>query len=252
MEFSSFIGLTMGVFCVWYALQAGEILGLLWNFPSFILVVGGTVASTLMTFPLSVIKDIPRSLFLIFFPPKLHQPRSVINRLCKLAEMVKANGIDILAEQTAKDDKFLKSGINMILNEWDEKTIRESLEKDMEFTLERHLQVQKAFAAAGGYAPVFGLLGTLIGVLGVLRYLEDPRAMGAAMTVAIVTTFYGIFIANFIALPTAGKLEAYTTKETLIKQLMLIGILALKKEESPQVLRRKLEKYLASSMRKEE
>lgn len=252
MDFSTVIGLGMGVACVWYAMAAGDILGLLWDKASFILVVGGTVASTLMTFPLDVMKDVPKSLFLTFFPQKAAKPRAVIERLCELAGIAKEKGIDSLAEATAKDDKFLRSGVKMLLSDWHEDDIREALESDMQFTLERHQQVQKAFAAAGGYGPVYGLLGTLVGILGVLRYLESPKAMGAAMTVAIVTTFYGIFVANFIALPTAGKLENYSNKELLGKQLMLLGLLAMKKEETPLTLRRKLEKHLAASLRKDE
>ena len=99
---------------------------------------------------------------------------------------------------------------------------------------------------------MYGLLGTLVGILGVLRYLDSPKAMGAAMTVAIVTTFYGIFVANFLALPTAGKLENYSNKELLAKQLMLMGLLSFKKEESSLNLRRKLEKHLQAQHRKEE
>jgi chemotaxis protein MotA len=139
----------------------------------------------------------------------------------------------------------------MLLNDWDEQDLKDSMEKEMESTLERHQQVQKAFASAGGYAPVYGLLGTLVGVLGVLRYLGDPAAMGNGMTVAIVTTFYGIFIANFVALPTAGKLESYSNQELLLKQLILIAVLSIKKEEYPYMLRNKLEKHVAHSQRKE-
>lgn len=252
MDLSTVIGLLLGVGCVWYSMAAGDIMGLLWDKPSFILVVGGTIASTLMTFPMDVMKDTPRSLFLTFFPQKITKPRAVIERLCELAGSVKSKGVDSLAEDTVKDDKFLRAGVKLILSEWDEDAIKETMEKDMEFMMERHQQVQKAFAAAGGYGPVYGLLGTLIGILGVLRYLDSPKAMGAAMTVAIVTTFYGIFVANFIALPTAGKLENYSNKELLGKQLILLGLLAFKKEETPLVLRRKLEKHVAVHLRKEE
>lgn len=238
--------------CVWYAMAAGDILGILWDKPSFILVAGGTIASTLMTFPLDVMKNVPRSLLLTFFPKKITDAEKVIDRLCELAALVKAHGVDSLAENTADDEKFLRTGVRMLLNEWDEDAIKENLEKEMEFTLERHQQVQKAFAAAGGYGPVYGLLGTLVGILGVLRYLDSPKAMGAAMTVAIVTTFYGIFVANFIALPTAGKLESYSNKELLGKQLMLIGLLSFKKEENPETLRRKLERHVAAKLRKED
>jgi chemotaxis protein MotA len=176
----------------------------------------------------------------------------MIERLCELSEVSVARGVDVLPEQLSDDDDdFLKSGVKMLLNDWSEEDIRESMVKEMEFMLERHQSVQKAFTAAGGYAPTYGLLGTLVGVLGVLRYLGDPSAMGSAMTVAIITTFYGIFLANFVALPTAGKLETYSNQELLLKQLVLIAVLSMKREEYPFVLRQKLEKHVAQSFRKE-
>jgi chemotaxis protein MotA len=103
----------------------------------------------------------------------------------------------------------------------------------------------------GSYAPIYGLLGTLIGVLGLMKYLGDPMAMGNAMAKAI-TTFYGIFFANFVALPTAGKLETYSTQELLVKRLILEGIVAIKQETYPHVLRRKLEMIIEQSERNAE
>jgi chemotaxis protein MotA len=233
-------------------MYAGHILGLLWDFPSFVLVVGGTIASTIMTYPWETIKHAPRSLLLTFFPQKRTTPHATIERLCELSEIAAVRGIDVLPDQLSDDDDdFLKAGVKMLLNDWDEQDLKDSMEKEMESMLERHQQVQKAFASAGGYAPVYGLLGTLVGELGVLRYLGDPAAMGNAMTVAIVTTFYGIFIANFVALPTAGKLESYSNQELLLKQLILIAVLSIKKEEYPYMLRNKLEKHVAHSQRKE-
>ena len=137
----------------------------------------------------------------------------------------------------------------MLLNDWSDVEIKESLEEGVNGMIERHTQIQKAFLSMGGYAPVYGLLGTLVGVLGVLRYLGDPAAMGAAMTVAIVTTFYGIFFANFIGIPIAGKLESYSNYEIRTKTLILNGIVSIKKEMYPYLIREKLEKTISESNR---
>jgi len=242
----------LGAAAIWYALTSGQVLTAAWNWPSFLLVIGGTAASTFVTFPFEVLKNVPKSFFLTFFPQKKLSPNAVIERLCKLAEIAHIKGIDALPEQLApQDNHFLKSGVEMLLNEWSEENIKESMERDLESVLERHQEVQKVFATAGGYAPVYGLMGTLIGMLAVLRDLGNTKAMGMGMMVAILTTFYGIVFSNFILLPVAGKLETLSAREILIKQIIMIGVLSIKKDESPLVLRNKAEKYLAEHIRQE-
>jgi chemotaxis protein MotA len=252
MDAATIIGLLLGVGCVWYTMASGQILNILWDLPSFILVIGGTIASTLMTYPLDVMKKAPRTLIMTFFPKKRHSPHAIIDRICSMSEISVTRGIDVLPEELHEDDDdFLRAGVRMLINDWSADDIQTSMDREMGSMLERHQSVQKAFASAGGYAPTYGLLGTLVGVLGVLRYLGDPTAMGKSMTVAIITTFYGIFLANFICLPTAGKLESYSNKELLNKQLVLIGILAMKREEHANVIRQKLEQHLSQSLRRE-
>ena len=251
MDLATFSGIFLGVAAIGYSLTSGQVLNVAWNLPSFLLVIGGTFASTLLTFPFGVLKNIPKSFLLTFFPQKKMSSNAVIDRLCKLSDIALTKGIDALPEKiTAKDNHFLKSGIDMLLNDWGEKSIKESMEKDLDFILDRHQEIQKVFASAGGYAPVYGLMGTLIGILTVLRDLGNPKAMGLGMMVAILTTFYGIVFANLILLPAAGKLGVLSSQELLTKQIILIGVLSIKKEESSFVLRSKAEKYISKCIRK--
>jgi len=253
MDLLTIIGLLLGISCVWYSMASGHILSLLFDLTSFILVLGGTIASTIMTYPWNVMKIIPKAIGLTIFPGKMVPYEKTIDRVCGLAEVATLRGVDVLSEHiTEEDDELLRSGVRMLLNDWSDIEIKESLEESVNGMVERHTQIQKVFLSMGSYAPVYGLLGTLIGVLGVLRYLGDPTAMGASMTVAIVTTFYGIFFANFVGIPMAGKLESYTNYEIRTKILILNGIVAIKREMYPYLIREKLEKTISEANRKEQ
>jgi chemotaxis protein MotA len=194
----------MGLACVAYILVDGQILNILMDKAALVFVLGGTFASTMMTYPFRIFRKIPTGYKLLLFPPKFIPVEAAVTRMCDLAEVAHLRGIDALPERLlATDLDFLRSGVRMLMNEWTEEDIIKHLEQDMQGTIDRHAEVQRMFESMGTYAPIYGLLGTLIGVLGLLRFLGDPKGMGNAMAKAI-TTFYGIFFANFFALPVAG------------------------------------------------
>ena len=250
MDITTLIGGVLGLSCVTYILVDGQILHILTDKAAFVFVLGGTFASTMMTYPWRVFKKIPTGYKLQLFPPKYSLPETVVERLCELSDIAHKNGIDALPEKLkATDSDFLKSGVHMLINEWTAEEIQKHLEQDMQGTLDRHGEVQRMFESMGTYAPIYGLLGTLIGVLGLLRFLGDPKGMGNAMAKAI-TTFYGIFFANFFALPIAGKLEVHTSQEILAKHIITEGIIAIKQDIDPGTLREKLNTTLAQTKRK--
>ena len=113
------------------------------------------------------------------------------------------------------------------------------------------MQVTNMFRSAGAYSPIFGLLGTLIGVVQVLRNLENPQSMGRSMAIAVTTTFYGIFLANFVFLPMAGKLNYYSENEIITKELIAKGIQSIQEGDAPTLLSKKLEAYLSYKLRAE-
>jgi len=249
MDFGTLTGLVIGLVAVTLILIDAQILNILLDEASLIFVLGGTFASTLMTYPWRVFKKIPTGFKLLMFPPKHIEAAVIVNRMHELATVSHQRGVDALPELMKKDDMpFIKSGVNMLVNDWTADDIATHLEIDMQGTSDRHAQIQRLFEAMATYAPVYGLLGTLIGVLGLLRFLGDPKGMGNAMAKAI-TTFYGIFFANFIALPVAGKLEVYTAHEMLLKRVITEGIICMKQEVNPNTVRLKLEMILAQSVR---
>jgi chemotaxis protein MotA len=240
----------MGLACVAYILVDGQILNILMDKAALVFVLGGTFASTMMTYPFRIFKKIPTGYKLLMFPPKFIPVEFEVDRMCELAEVAHLRGIDALPEQLKPEDlEFLRSGVLMLMNEWTKEDIQIHLELDMQSTIDRHGEVQRMFESMGTYAPIYGLLGTLIGVLGLLRFLGDPKGMGNAMAKAI-TTFYGIFFANFFALPVAGKLEMHTAHEMLIKRVITEGIIGIKQEINPLTLRQKLNMVMAQGHRK--
>ncbi|HOW29047.1 MAG TPA: MotA/TolQ/ExbB proton channel family protein [Elusimicrobiota bacterium] len=250
MDFLTLIGLGIGASAVYYVMKTSGIQELLYNMQAFVLVFGGTFASTIMTYPWAILKRVPRATLLIFFPPKTKSPKETIEEIVHLSEIVKRAGIDSLEmEYDRITDRFLLDGLKMIVNGLSPDLIRENLEKEIAFTRIRHQQIANVFRSGGTYAPVFGLLGTLIGVVQILKNLTDPKSLGAAMAIAVTTTFYGIFGANFVFLPLAGKLTAHSDAEILLKEVIIEGILALQSKEVPAIVELKLQAYLAQQFR---
>lgn len=250
MDITTLIGGVMGISCVAYILIDGQILNILMDKAALVFVLGGTFASTMMTYPWRVFRKIPTGYKLMLFPPKYIPLGATVDRMCELAEVAHQKGIDALPERlNANDLEFLRSGVRMLMNEWTVEDIQKHLEQDMQSTIDRHGEIQRMFESMGTYAPIYGLLGTLIGVLGLLRFLGDPKGMGNAMAKAI-TTFYGIFFANFLALPVAGKLEVHTAHEMLLKRIITEAIIGIKQELRPDTIRQKLNTVMAQGMRK--
>ncbi|HBU69311.1 MAG TPA: hypothetical protein DEE98_02895 [Elusimicrobia bacterium] len=248
MDLLTPVGLIIGCLSVWYAMHSASISSALYDLASLVLVLGGTIGSTFMTYPWYVIKRVPSALWLFIVPPKWASINKNIDRLYDLSSMVLLNGIDSLSDALHDDDdRFLKDGVQMLLYDLPGETIKDNMENEIASVARRHQQVQKAFISMGAYAPVYGLLGTLVGIIGVMKYLGDPVAMGQNMMVAIITTFYGIFGANFIFLPAAGKLETYSEHEILVKQIIMIGVVSIKNGVHPDVVKEKLNKFLSQS-----
>jgi len=127
--------------------------------------------------------------------------------------------------------------------------VRSNLVKEIRFARDRHAQIANVFRSAASYAPIFGLLGTLVGVVQVLMTLTDPKTIGSSMAIAMTATFYGIFGANFIFLPIAGKLNVYAQEEVFLEELMIEGILSIQQNEVPALVSRKLQAFAEAHQR---
>ncbi|MFH1282619.1 MAG: MotA/TolQ/ExbB proton channel family protein [bacterium] len=253
MDLMTIFGFLLGGGAAVYVMWKGEILYLLINLDAAILVIGGTLGATLITYPWRILKQAFIAFWMIFFPKRRQSPAKTIKMMVELAEKAKTTGIhSLLDDMTDKRNAFLQEGIQMLVDDLEPDIIRDNLEKDITFIRRRHQQIGNVFKTMGTYSPIFGLLGTLIGVVQVLRNLTDPSSMGRSMAIAVTTTFYGIFLANFVFLPISGKLGTHTEDELLVKEVIVEGLLAIQKGDIPMIVSKKLETFLSHAVRTRE
>jgi chemotaxis protein MotA len=147
------------------------------------------------------------------------------------------------------DDKFFAKGIQLVIDGFSAETVREILEVDAEVEKQRHANGKKMLEQFGTFAPAFGMVETLIGLVQMLSNLSDPSKIGAGMAGALVGTFYGAFAANMLFMPMAGKLDVRAKQEYLLRELMIAGIIAIQSGEKPQLIREKLKGFVAPALR---
>ncbi len=251
MDLMTLLGVACGAGVIFHILHQGNMTQFLLNPEAIILIFGGTLGSVMISFPWSAIKNVPHALLMMIRPPRRPDAFTLIQSFVRLAEKARREGVDSLAEDVHDvPHPYLGDCLQMLLDGLEPEVIRERCERDILATRQRHEQTSAIFRSAGTYAPIFGLLGTLIGVVQVLRNITDPHAMGSSMAVAMTASFYGIFSANFLFLPIATKLNHYSDEEVLSRELITKGILALQQGETPWLITRRLEAYLSFHLRK--
>ncbi len=249
MDIATILGLLLGIgFTIWGITNSGS----LWDFYDFssvVIVLGGTVAATFLAYPLKDIFKIGKVFQKAFFH-KATSANDIIENIINLANIARKEGLLSLEEYGSKlDDEFLKKGIMLIVDGTDPDLVRNILETELMFLEERHGQGQGTLEAMGAFAPAFGMLGTLIGLINMLQKMDDPKAIGPNMSVALITTFYGSFLANVIFLPLAKKLNVRSKSEVLIKELMIEGLLSIQAGENPRIIEEKLKTFIPPEMR---
>ncbi|KAB3531378.1 flagellar motor protein [Alkaliphilus serpentinus] len=249
MDLATIIGIIVGlVFIVMGILVDGD-LGSYWNTASVFIVLGGTVAATLVAYPLQkvleAIKIVSKA-----FSNKVIDAGEIINKIIVLANVARKEGLLALEEASeAVEDKFLQKGIMLIVDGTDPELVRNLLETELSFVEERHQSGQGIFESMGAYAPAFGMIGTLIGLINMLRKLDDPSAIGPSMAVALITTLYGSLLANLIFIPIANKLKIRSREEIMRKEIMVEGLLSIQAGENPRIIEEKLKAFLPPKVR---
>jgi chemotaxis protein MotA len=250
MDWMTPLGYLIGLGTVGYVLIQGNSVGLILNAHAILLVFGGTFGATLITYPGHVMGQAVRALRIFLFPGSRPDTTVVIRTLAALAERVRRQGVDSLeADLPQIHIPFLASGLRLVLDGVPPEIVRNNLIKEIRFARDRHSQVANVFRSAAAYAPIFGLLGTLVGVVQVLMTLTDPKTIGASMAVAMTATFYGIFSANFMFLPIAGKLNVYAQEEVFLEELIIEGIQCIQQNEVPAITMRKLQAFAEAHKR---
>ena len=143
----------------------------------------------------------------------------------------------------------MRAGMEMAVDGSEPETIRNVLEAELQYLIERHKRGKQIFSSLGMYAPAFGMIGTLIGLIAMLQNLSDPANIGGGMAVALITTFYGSLVANLIFLPLAGKLQNRSDEEIIRKEMIIEGVIAIQYGEHPKNIHRKLLNFIAPRKR---
>jgi chemotaxis protein MotA len=184
---------------------------------------------------------------------KLPDPREVIRLLAEMAAAARRDGLLALESRLPEiNDPFLVRGLEMVIDGTSREKVEQVLQIEWQYIEERHAVGKKMFEQLGASLPAFGMVGTLIGLIQMLHELDDPSKIGAGMAVAMVTTFYGAFVANMIFLPLAGKLDNRGKEEALLRELMIHGLVGLLEGEAPRPLEAKLLAFLSPKARQTE
>lgn len=247
MDFASLVGIIAGLSLIFSAIfLGGQAEGFL-NVPGIMIVFGGTIAATLLTFPVRDVWWAFRSAFRVFTHEKT-KPQEMIDTVMELAQLARKSGLLVLADLDT-NSPFLRRAANLLADAADEETFEHTLRTEISALKARHFAVQEVFKRMAIYAPAFGMLGTLIGLIQMLAELNNPDNIGPAMAVALLTTFYGSFLATMIFLPTAGKLRARTMDEIMNLEIVYQGTYSILKGNSPIMLHEKLSSYLPERQR---
>lgn len=240
MDLSTILGTVAAFSLMAMAILSGGPLGLFINPPSLIIVFGGTLGATLTHYPFRDVFKLPAiAAKTIFF--KLPAADETIQQAITFSNKARKEGL--LAIQDAindLDDPFFIKGLQMAVDGVDKDSVDEALQKEIEYTADRHDYGAEIFDAIGAYAPAMGMIGTLIGLVQMLQTMDDPSTIGPAMAIALLTTFYGAVIANILALPMAGKLRARGRDEALRKQFIREAVLSIVEGENPKIMEQKL------------
>jgi chemotaxis protein MotA len=250
MDIATIIGLIMGFGLILASIAMGG--GGLTPFidvPSMMIVFGGSIAASLINFPL---KNVLGAFGVIMkcFLLKIPDPKTLIGEFKELAQLARKEGL-LALEQKSDDieDDFMKRGIESLIGGTAVDELRESLETELSCIDDRHAMGKKFVDATGAAAPAFGMIGTLIGLVQMLQSLDDPSKIGGGMAVALLTTLYGAIVANVVCIPLAGKLEARAKEETAVRELIIAGIAAIGAGATPRAIQEQLSTFLAPKNR---
>lgn len=229
-----------------FGIMNGGQIGSFIDVASIFITVGGTLGGLIASFPMSTLVSLPKLFKIALFPPK-YNPQKYIDEIVEYARVARSQGILTLEDSANKaSDPFMKKSLLLLVDANDAEKIREMLEEAISFTDDRHAANRAFFEKGAALAPAFGMLGTLVGLINMLKSMNDSSSdLGTGMATALVTTFYGSLLANVIFSPLASALENANNSEILCMQIICQGSMAIAAGSNPALIREKLEFMLA-------
>ncbi|MFO7578179.1 MAG: MotA/TolQ/ExbB proton channel family protein [Pelovirga sp.] len=245
MDLATFLGLIAAFGLMITAIMQGSSLAIFFDVAALTIVLGGTMGAVLVHFPFSDIVGAFNVARKAFFHQE-QSPTRTIGKLISFAGKARKEGIlSLQSVMEEVDDEFLLKGLQMAIDGQEPDALKEMLEREIEYVIERHDKGAEIFATIAAYSPAMGLIGTLIGLVQMLQNMNDPSAIGPAMALALLTTFYGAIIANIIANPISGKLKLRSASEVLNKTLVTEGMKAILEGENPRLIEQRLHAFVS-------
>ncbi len=249
MDIATIIGLLAAFGLMVAAILQGGSLMIFIDVASLMIVIGGTIGTVLVHFPLGDVLGAFNVARKAFFH-KAQSPVETITKLITYAGKARKEGIlSLQAVMNEIDDEFFLKGLQMAVDGQEPEALRDLLDKEIEYVMERHDKGADIFATIAAYSPAMGMIGTLIGLVQMLQNMSDPSSIGPAMAVALLTTFYGAVIANVVATPISGKLKLRSASEVLNKTLITEGMKAILEGENPRLMEQRLHAFVAPKQR---
>lgn len=251
MDLATVVGIVLGFGVVMFAIVSGGGWQSFLHVPSLLVTLGGMLCSTLIHFSMSQFLGI-FSVIKKTFVAKTPSPSELIQQMVNYAAINRRDGALALEQEIhVIDDTFTIKGLQMLVDGQDPQQIRDMMDLEIQYLQERHSTGKKILEFMGAAAPAFGMIGTLIGLVQMLRSLSSPDAIGQGMAVALLTTFYGAFVANLIFIPLAGKLGIYSQAERMAMEMITEGVCAIARGDNPTSVREKMQAFVSQSRREE-
>lgn len=253
MDITTILGLIIGAVLVVFVGITPAKLENFWDPASVAIVVGGAISAVISSYPLNQLARIPKQMALLFQGNR-YNIGTLIDTLEEMAQLARKNGLLALEEKANElDDPFFKQGIMLIVDATEPEEVRSMLENELDAMSARHEEGIALFNKASAFSPAFGMIGTLVGLVNMLKDMNMDEGgagdIGPAMATALITTFYGCILANMLFSPIANKLTVRNEEELLYKQIMIEGILAIQSGDNPKFLKEKLVTYVAQKQR---
>lgn len=247
MDLATVFGLLAGFGIIGAAIMIGGPMGLFFDVPSVLIVLGGTAAATFIRFPMGSVFNALKVAINAFISQPNH-PGQLIATAVELAAIVRKEGL-LSLEQREVQDAFLAKGLRLCVDGHPPEFVRHLLTQDLKLTLRRHELGRRVWLAIGDAAPAMGMVGTLVGLVQMLANMAEPGKIGPAMAVALLTTLYGALLANLVALPIAAKLEVRSEEEQTVKSLVIETVHGIQEGVNPRVMEESLRTFLPTKQR---
>ncbi|VAW35352.1 Flagellar motor rotation protein MotA [hydrothermal vent metagenome] len=249
MSIVTFVGVLLGTLLISVAIIRGGSALIFLNMDAAFITIGGTIAATLIAYPF---KDVRRVFHVALnaFKKDIYPPRLFITTILNLAQIYRRGGLKKLeTEEESLNNRFFRTGVELVVDGFNQQDIHSILEKERLYFSLRHESGEMIIRTMAKLAPAFGMAGTLIGLIQMMAVLNDPQSIGRPLAQAMVSTFYGLLLANLVLLPIAAKLKTRTDNELVLMRVIMDGVSGIHRKENPVKLERHLNSILPPNQR---